>query len=216
MALTVSLDTILLQSKTYNQFLSFIDGRALTNTSSRFHEVENLTSPLVSFLGVDYIATLKWDPIKRVSTTGDIRDLFKNSPYQPVFSDSSVQLLKNPNAFPLFFSVSHVQSSTDIKTISDFLNHNDLRHSAITDHAISRQVFSSDITLSKINSQLQGYSFTYSSSDDSFIVTTHAYDSNWHAFVDNQEVSLIRTDYTFYWNSSSFWLPYRDLFLSTD
>ncbi|MCL4383972.1 YfhO family protein [Patescibacteria group bacterium] len=186
-----------LQSKNYNQFLSFVNGRSLNDVSSRFPEIENITSPLVNFLGIDYILTLKWDAIKRISANGSVKDIFLKGPFKLVSSNGPLAIYHNPGAYPLFFSVDHLQTTTNISNIESALKSHDLRNFATVDKPVNQSNFDAQISFGPLNKLLQGYRFSYHASETGFLVTSHAFDPNWHALIDNQVSPIVKTDFAF-------------------
>jgi len=186
-----------LHSLKYNQFISLLNGGSLKNVTNRYLEIEKPSSKLINFLAIDHYLAIKRDKNYRLDPQGKPRpEILENKNLIPVFDNGRVQILKNPNSLPLFYSVNKYLYSSSIDTTEKYLKEIDLADTVIL-HQETNLKDLSETKISSLNYQPNQYTFQTTNTQNSLIVSSVPFDSSWKLKIDGQSSPIIQSNHAF-------------------
>lgn len=185
----------------YGQWISAVESGKLGSSTRRYGLIHNFSSPLINYANVEYIVDYKKGPMGDVNNDGAFYSSLEPLRYQPVFSEGRVSVFKNTQSFPrVWLSGDYKLASEPAKIIEDLSNPMFARQRLIILES------EPEISIEKTNltHEVKHFKETYnkveigvSASDNALLFLSQTFFPGWKAFVDGQEVKVLRANYTF-------------------
>ncbi|MBU0777349.1 YfhO family protein [Patescibacteria group bacterium] len=179
----------------YNKFMSLLNGRGLV-PFSRYVEIENISSSLYDFLGIENIVVIKW---KNASPEydGDLSWRFEESNLEKLFEFERTMVLKNPEAFPRMYPVENFVLAKTDEEFENLLLSTDLSKTVILETVPDIVPLTTEVDINSISFSPLITKADVVSEENSLLVISQTHFPGWKAYVDGKKVTLYRANYAF-------------------
>lgn len=185
----------------YNEFLNFVNKERF-NASDRYAEIDNVTSPLVDFLGIKYFVVTKW---KNASPDFDGKVSYKfkenlisnNGKFREVFNNDRNIILENQNSYPLIYSVSKYKVAKSKEDFQALLLNEDLSKTVILEEDLHKVFNENKFDLNHFEMNPGKIVATFKLNEDGIVTLSQNYFPGWKAYIDGKETKIYRANYTF-------------------
>ena len=191
----------------YAQFLEAIQSGKLSNSVSRFPQIQNLDSKLFELTNTKYVLALKYNQKwERTPDGTQLKDIYQKNYLKPVFEYKTVTILENQRYLPRAFVVtSAVVIRDDEQLINQLSNlNNDFRSTVFLDNSNTIELLNQNNSeiISKPEITWQQFNGMYRKlqvniDQPGYLVLLESYHPGWQAWVDNQPTNIQRADFTF-------------------
>ncbi|RJR25685.1 hypothetical protein C4578_01105 [Candidatus Microgenomates bacterium] len=185
------------------EMISLVDGGSILRPKDRYAKINNYHSRLLDLSNICYLLSVKKDDRDRVSIEGRPGYQFRLDKFSVIFSDKSVDVLKNKDCFPRAFLVRDYIISSSKEEIAQFLQSKDfdLKKTIILEKnpgviSLKTETSKEDKLVWRV--QKPGFNeIEVDLKEPAFIFLSENYYPGWKAFVDDQKTEVFRADYAF-------------------
>lgn len=183
------------------EWLSGIESGLINNPTRRYGLIHNFSSPLLNYNNVEYIIDYKKGPNGEVNKDGWFQGALLTSQYKPVFSENRVTVFQNTNVLPRVWFTTNYQVNNDAAIIiKELENLNNQKNKLVMiEQNPEILVENKDLSSGIFNYQEKDnqIDMNVKTSENSLLFVSQSYYPGWKAYVDNKEIKVLRSNYTF-------------------
>lgn len=173
----------------YNRFFHLVDNEGYFNKAGRYSEIQDANPQYLDLLNVKYFLNIKPESIDdKEVVIGRLRQ----SGYQTVFEDKSVEILENPHVLPRAFFAQEVVVAKDEAELAQIMEGQGFN--PVQTIIIYQQIDMGNFGVGKvedISMSSNKIEISTNSDKDGLLFVSDTYDPGWRVKIDGQDAEVI-------------------------
>lgn len=184
------------------QILALIDNETVNHPKSRFGKIEKYNSKLLDLSNICYVFSVKKDEIEKPSEIGNPAYQFRLKKFKTVFSDKSVNVLKNKDCLQRAFLARNIIIESNPKKIAGIITSEEFNPATtiVIEKPIDEKISLADGKGDKLRwvvSNPNTKKIQIIANSPALLFLSESYYPGWQAFIDGKETEILRADFVF-------------------
>lgn len=183
------------------KFLAALNGGKVgTDPLGRYGTVDHDTSKLLDLINTKYYLALKVDNKNNPDINGNIHSRFQDDRFSIAFEDKTTVVLESKSVMPRAFMLYEWKNiENDNQLLENLIDPKfDFENIALVEHPLEFESSSeANNSVSFSSYETDGYEIEVETPKKGLLFISDSYYPGWKAYMDDQAVDIIRTDYAF-------------------